>query len=52
MGRVFFVLLLWFAGSASAWAQDGMQFKAYPPDTLIEKVMGQHAWKIYVQQAR
>jgi hypothetical protein len=48
MGRVSLALLLWLVGSGVAWCEDTvMQFTAIPPDQLIEKFMGNHAWTIY-----
>jgi ATP-dependent protease ClpP protease subunit len=48
MGRVSLALLFWLAGSAFGWCQTStMQFAAYPPDQWSEKLMGDHAWRIF-----
>lgn len=48
MGRASLVLLFWLAGLALGCCQTNiMQFVAYPPDTVSERLMGNHAWTIY-----
>jgi hypothetical protein len=48
MGRVSLAFLFWLGGSAFGWCQTSMmQFAAYPPDPVAEKLMGNHAWNIY-----
>ena len=40
-------LIFWIAGSSLGWCQSNvMQFEAFPPDTLADKLMGNHAWSI------
>jgi hypothetical protein len=48
MGRFLSTLLFWLAGSTLAWCQaDVMQFATYPPSSIVEKTMGDHAWRIF-----
>ena len=48
MRRAILALLFSFAGQAVACCQtDVMQFVAYPPELYNEKLMGDHAWRIF-----
>ena len=48
MGRTSLALLFWLAGTAISWCQPNiMQFSAYPPDPLVQKLMGNYRWTIY-----
>jgi hypothetical protein len=41
-------LLVTLSFTAPAWSQtDDMQFVAYPPTPQLEKLMGDHAWRIF-----
>jgi hypothetical protein len=48
MGRILLALLIWLSSSAFSWGQSNiMHFEAYPPSWESEKLMGDHAWRIY-----
>jgi hypothetical protein len=48
MRRALLALLFCLCGPAAAWCQENtMRFVALPPEPLIEKLMGNHAWSIY-----
>jgi len=41
-------LMFWLAGSTISWCQPNiMQFSAYPPTPIAEKLMGNNQWTIF-----
>lgn len=48
MLRIIFSLAVILLSSQLSWGQTvKMQFAAYPPDSIYEKMMGDHAWRVF-----